>query len=564
MERQTVSRTRLLIVLFALVALAVACSTPTAPPSPTEAKGPAPATQSTAATPSTATASNSASPTSAQPAPTQAPTGPQGELVVVASEEPKSVCPMIYMSQASFFVSSTVSWGLVAMDWKTGKVAPRLAERWEMVTPSQWRFYLRKDFKWQNGKPITAEDIAWNINLETDPSASSPETTPRIQRYVAGKNLAKAIDPYTVEINLPAPNPILPNGLLWLYLHEPSSYKENPKICDQTPISNGPYMLVERRIGEYFRFEANPYFAGDPKPEFKSIKMVFRTEPTVRAAMVAKSEAAVAYNIGPQASSLVPKAKVQPATDVIVLRLDSRFHPNFKDVRFRQALQYAINCDEIVKTIQMGYGQCVPVTSVPGMASIPADIKPYPYDPNKAKQLLKEAGMENAEFTMYIRLIGRFPFEAETYQAMVAYWKAVGLKVNLQVQETSSYIEWSKTSTGLAPDVTQPPKAPLPTYLFPMSTEMMDTAGVLSPYASCKGNLSLFCDASVDALFTKSLAAAGDERLALTQQLVRKVYEQEPIVTLFTMAYIAGMSSNIEYSPAPNGDFVLNDIRRAK
>ena len=185
---------------------------------------------------------------------------------MVVPAEPKVICPLGYDTAKLNYLDPNFSWGLVEMDWNTGKVVPKLAERWEMVTPTQWRFYLRKDFKWQNGKPITAQDIAWNINNQTDPDAYDPSLTqpPRIQRYLKGKNLAKALDDYTVEINTLEPHLVLPNELPILNFHEPSSYLENPKICNEKPIGNGPYMLVKRVIGDYILWEANPYFAGEP------------------------------------------------------------------------------------------------------------------------------------------------------------------------------------------------------------------------------------------------------------------------------------------------------------
>jgi peptide/nickel transport system substrate-binding protein len=322
-------------------------------------------------------------------------------------------------------------------------------------------------------------------------------------------------------------------------------------------------MLVERRIGEYFRFEANPYFVGEPKPEFKSIKMVFRKEDTVRAAMVAKGEADVGFNLGPGAAALVTKITSTPATDVLMIRLDARFNPLLTDKRFRQALQYAINCQEMVKTIQQGFGQCTVVPAPPGSSGIPADLK-LPYDPAKAKQFLKDAGKEGAPFTLVIRLAARFPFEAETYQAIVGYWKAIGLNVNLQVVESSSYTEMSRASAGQAPEVKVPPLAPLVTWSVPLSGEVLDTASMLAPYGTCRGARSLNCNAEMDDLFNKALAASGEERTRLTEQVVRKWYDEVPMISLFTLQYVAGMKANVDYTPTPDGCFVLGEIRRAK
>jgi peptide/nickel transport system substrate-binding protein len=518
-----------------------------------------------AATPTSAVSTAPGSPTVVSPVkPTQPASSAQSDIIVIVSDEPSSLCPLEEADASqTFFISPSTSWGLLEVDFNTGKLIPRLAERWEMVTTSQWRFYLRKDFKWQNGKPLTAQDIVWNINDQTDPDAHPAALTPRLQRSLKGKNMAKALDDYTVEINTPTPHPILANELVLLNLHEPESYKANPKACTEKPISNGPYMVVERKAGQYVRFEANPYFAGEPKPAFRSITMQFRRDATVRAAMVAKGEAAVAFNVGPGPATLAPKVSSQPATDVLMIRLDARFHPNYKDKRFRQALQYAINCPEIVKAIQGGFAEC-PVVPVPqSMVGVPADLKPYPYDPNKAKQLLKEAGMEGATITLYVRLIGRFPFESETYQAIVAYWTAIGLNVNLQVVEKAAYLEWTKKA-GYKPEVTVAPESTLPTNSIPLSSEAMDIPTIFAAYGTCTGNRSLYCTSEMDALFKSALAASGAERTKLTEQLVRKWYDELPLLTLPTFDYVTAMRADIAYEATPNGEFRLNSIQMAK
>ena len=235
-----------------------------------------------------------------------------------------------------------------------------------------------------------------------------------------------------------------------------------------------------------------------------------------------------------------------------------------EDKRFRQALQYAINCEEIVKQIQMGYGQCAVVGVPLGAAGVPADLKPYPYDPAKAKQLLKEAGMEGAAFTYYIRLPGRWSFESETHQAISGYWTAIGLKPALQVVESTAYIAWSKISVGLPPEVKEPPKATLPMYAVEVSAGVMDTASILVPYGTCRGAYSLYCNPAMDALFQKALAAAGEERIRLTEQAVRMWYDEVPIINLFTLNFVTGMTKDLEYPTAPNGEFILNNIRRVR
>jgi peptide/nickel transport system substrate-binding protein len=287
--------------------------------------------------------------------------------------------------------------------WKdsTGQFIPWLAESWKSTPDGKvWTFSLRDGVKWQDGKPFSAEDVAFSYQyLAANPGPSSP-ANPSLFKKI------RVVDARTVEItlsqayapflrNIVGSLPILPRHI-WENVKDPLKY-----TAPEAVIGTGPYRLItyNKAEGSYL-YEANDdFWLG--KPYVKRIELV----PTNNAALSLKQGDIHAadvsgYSESPnnemmQAFRKDPKYQVMtnPGEWQLVLYFNLKRGQPFNDASFRQAVAYAMDLQTMVDKVLLGDG----IPGMPGWAAPNSpwknpDVKTYPYLPDKAKTLLDQAG----------------------------------------------------------------------------------------------------------------------------------------------------------------------------
>lgn len=310
----------------------------------------------------------------------------------------------------------TVNQPLVAITWK-GDLQPLLAESWDMQEGGKvWILHLRKGVKWHDGEPFTAKDAVFSFNAYANPKVGSRWSTKvadilgydEFQSGTADSLVGvQALDDKTVRFELKDAIP------LWLKLKQtyipifpehilgdvaPEKLVSDPYWSHR--IGTGPFKWVKYVDGQYIELERNEsYFLGAPTIEHLIYR--FYSEAATQAAALENGEIdTTAYETTIITLDDVARLDAVHNIDIFVM---SKGMPNFirvnherpewGDVRVRQAIRYAIDVDGILESLSHGYGQAA-YTVFPQEWAIPEGLNKYEYNPEKAKQLLKEAGWD--------------------------------------------------------------------------------------------------------------------------------------------------------------------------
>jgi peptide/nickel transport system substrate-binding protein len=401
----------------ALVSLLATCAPAQAPP------GAAPARSA----PPQATGQNPG-PAGQPAAPASAPSSGSAEWVVALAEEAATLDPLYGQSTAgSTLAQSHIFDPLVGYEGANLKQVPMLAESWKLLDERTWEFQLRKGVKFHNGDDFTAGDVTYSF--EAYKSGKSPRGI-----YAEEITGVEAVDPYTVRFTTRGPNPSLPANLASLYI-VPRAAREQAgdEAFAAQPIGSGPYKLVEFVRGQRLSLEANPsYWQGRVSPPKLTLRPI--GDPTTRVAELRTGGVQVV-----EAPPVAQLAELEGGnTEPVVIKgarlIMHAFNttkPPFNDVRMRQAVNYAVDREAIVKSVLEGHGELLHGSFSSAWMGYDPSIQPYAYDPAKAKQLLAEAGYPNGLETTFNHSTGALLKDREIAEVVASQLAAVGIRVQL-------------------------------------------------------------------------------------------------------------------------------------
>ncbi len=320
----------------------------------------------------------------------------EGDAFVTSSiSEPSNLIPFLASDSASHAVTALIFNGLVKYD-ENLKLIGDLAERWEIQDGGlRILFYLRKNVRWQDGEPFTAEDVKFTYQKLTDPATP----TPYGGDFEKVKSLT-VVDPYTIEVIYKETfSPGLASwsmGIVPKHLLE----KENLLKTDFTrhPIGTGPYRLKKWTTGQSLELWANAdYFEG--KPPIK--RYIYRIIPD-------QTTSFLELSVGNIDMAALTPLQHQKQTDTLFFTKNyQKFrypsfgycylgynlkHPFFSDQRVRKALGLAVNKKEIIEASLLGLGKVSTGPFLPGTWAYNPDVPEGVFDPAAARTLLKEAG----------------------------------------------------------------------------------------------------------------------------------------------------------------------------
>ncbi len=377
------------------------------------------------------------------------PSGPRGQIIVAQGGDAPSLDPHKINDMISMSVSAAIYDTLLTRD-ASGKLAPNLATSWKPFDDQTWRFELRKDVTFHNGEKFNAETVKANWDRLKDPNAKT--TSSGIQNITG----ARVVDAYTVDILSAGPNPMVPARMgMFAGTIVPREYLQTAgaEALATKPVGTGPFRFVEWVKDDHITLEANPtYWGGAPKVQ----RVIFKPIPSdaTRVAAIQTGEVDVAASIPPEALAQLKGAQGVRVDSVVGQRvqyvsLDGRVKP-LDDRRVRQALNYAVDVDSIIKNVLEGNAIRVAGPVAKDMFGYDDSVKPYTYDPDRAKALLKEAGVGDGFSIKMHSPSGRYLKDKEVAQTIAGYLGKVGVQVDLEV------LEWANFATrlqnkGLAP-----------------------------------------------------------------------------------------------------------------
>lgn len=314
-----------------------------------------------------------------------------------------------------------------------GNPQPLLAVSWEVVDKTTWRLKLRPNVVFHNGAPFNADAVVRDIEYTTTGEGKG-STSGRNMRSQARIASARAVDDLTVEIKTTVPNPILPKTISGNFIPEPKAYADvGNEGFASNPIGTGPYRVkswdVDMASMEAFEKSWRP-------AKIKNLTITGLPERATRVQALISNQADIAIGLSIDNIDIVENAGHQiaafPRPSVMAWQFmstdkDSPWH----DKRVRLAANYAVDRNilnsELLRGLSRPAGQCAPHFAF----GFNEGVDPYPYDPDKAKQLLAEAGYPNGFDAIAEVVPGAQTGDNEIYQAVSQQLTAVGIRVEL-------------------------------------------------------------------------------------------------------------------------------------
>jgi peptide/nickel transport system substrate-binding protein len=378
----------------------------------------------------------------------------QKTLVIAIAADPTGLDPEAVLNNTSGFVMSTIYDSLVKYKRGTVEVEPGLAEKWDVSADGlTYTFHLRKGVKYHDGTSFNAPNYIKTIKRlldKDDPDsiykaghveAFFPETYSSVVSY-------KALDEYTVEFKLKeVTGPFVTDlAMVWNAVVSPEAVHKFGKDFRNHPVGTGPFIFKEWRPGDQVVLDANPnYWGGKPKVD----RIIFKVMPDAQAALLAAKRGDV-HILADVTSRTVPAIRsdsnlvlmTQPGLVVngIGLTNDAKY---FNDVRVRQAFNYAVDREAINKSLYQGLAELMNSPLPSSQWGFDPSLKGYPYDPEKAKKLLADAGYPNGfevEFLSYSSARGYNPAGPELAVAIQGYLEKIGVKTNIRKQEMGAFL----------------------------------------------------------------------------------------------------------------------------
>ncbi|EKP95326.1 ABC transporter substrate-binding protein [Thermaerobacter subterraneus] len=328
---------------------------------------------------------------------------------------------------------------LVKID-KDGNIQPALAESWQVAPDGRSiTFKLRQGVKFQDGTPFNAEAVKFNIERILNPDVRMP-----LRASYAVIQGVEVQDEYTVTLQLKEPAPYLLGALTYTAagMISPNSVNEhgNSMTAYQHPVGTGPYVLKQYTKGSQLVLEKFQDYWGE-KPYYDQVVFQIVPEAATRESLLLAGQ--VDMIILPPTSdipALQKNSKVKvllaPSDRTIFVAINTQ-HPALKDKRVRQALNYAVNKEEIIENVLFGAADVMDAPMAKPLLGY-CQTGPYPYDPEKAKQLLQEAGVTNLELK-FVTPTGRYLQDYQAAQAIANFLQQAGVKTTLSTMDWPTY-----------------------------------------------------------------------------------------------------------------------------
>ena len=424
--------------------------------------------------------------------------------------------------------------GLTYLD-ASGELQPLLAVSWQRVTDTHWQFRLRQGVRFSNGAPFTADVVRRNLDFvheETSAAYSVVQQVAHISRITVQ-------DPHTVDVFTQWPDPFLPQLMSIFYMVEPGQWQslgQNGFGLD--PVGTGPFRVVAW-TDTVVRFTAADIAWRRAQSDALNILEV--NNPTTRLQGLLSGDLDVIFSMGPDDRVIIEgeghAVYVRATPGVITLPFNLTVDSPLRDVRVRRALNHAVDNATIVKAI-LGVEAVVPTQFTSHMAfGYDPSYVPYPYDPQRARALLAEAGYADG-FDLPVEVAqGLSSYSASIYQLVAADLAAINVGMVIRPVPVARYMEilmqgqWNG-AMGINLDYAVDPT--------------MDALVPIHRH-SCAGAIMWYCDQAITPLLAaaRSTAALAD-RLELTKRVVRRQTEQAPGLLLWEKIRFDAVSNKVE------------------
>ncbi len=428
-------------------------------------------------------------------------------------------------------------------DFDKGQHVGLLVEKWEVKDPTTWLFHLRKDIKFHNGMPVTAEDVVHSIRrTRSDPFTKQFQNV----SAVAGE---AALDRYTVSITTKKPTaPLLEYLFDRIIITSKAIYdKYGAEAADRQPIGAGPYKFRELIPGQRLvigKDKSHPMWKQYPRAPDEIVFRLMR-EPEQRVTALLNNEIQIAQFVPPHLRERVersPNHKIVKfhTAEIMFLAMMPKVKP-WDNKLVRQAVGYAIDRDTIIKTILRGEASRLDGPIGEGQYAYDPNLQPrYTYNPEKAKELLKQAGYPNGVDVELSTPVGRYTLDKQITEAMVPMLTAVGIRTKLLTPEWPTL--WANVQVGKVP------------FYYMGRGGVVDPSAALAQYFETGASPRIgYSNPKVDELLTAERQAFDPaKRKKLLGQAMSLITEEAPAQFMWRHQLLFGLAKNVDYRPLPS------------
>ncbi|MGG4552295.1 ABC transporter substrate-binding protein [Paenibacillus humicus] len=473
------------------------------------------------------------------------------KLVVDLANEAANLDPGLQYNFDSYAVYRNIFDNLLRRDPATNEFTAGVAEAWKQDSPTEWTFTIRSDIKFHNGDPLTAEDAAFSIQRILDKEFLSPQ--------YANFNMIASAEAVGNELKITTnePSPTLLAQLVNLSV-VPKKYVEEAgnEQFNLNPVGSGAYLFDSWAKGTKITLKANEDY-WDGKPEVAVVEFRFVPDRASRVADLLSGKADFVSGVSPDdVESIQSNSNLQiistPTERIAFLAFNMVDDTPTKSTAVNQAIAHGINYDSIIESLLQGYGERVTQVLTPLSFGYDPSISGYDYDPEKAKELLKEAGYENG---ITIDLATSPSFDQRVVQAIQGDLDKIGIKVNIVSTDHATFLKkvqdparkWGSLRYGI------------------WSCGCMDADGTLLPLFRTGTIWSSYSnpefDQAVDAARTTTDEAVRIENYKTALNILQ---QDVPGIGLYQHFAIYGASNKLQWQPDPQENFFVKDIKWVK
>jgi ABC-type transport system substrate-binding protein len=439
--------------------------------------------------------------------------------------------------------------GLVTLDEKS-QVVPGLAERWDVSPDGRvYTFHLKPGVKFHNGRDLTAKDVEYSFMRALHKDTRSVTAMTYLNDIVGARELSegkvetlaglKVVDDRTVAITLGGPRPYFLGKISYVtcsIVNREAIEANGGRVDEKSLTGTGPLTLAEYQQGALIRLAANPSYHGG-RPKLDGIERPLQIDPVTRQTTyengsthyfgVARGDVARVKADPVQSRQL----REFPRANFLYLALSQKAFPPFKDRRVRQAFAYAINKDELVRVALAGTGVAARGILPPDFPGHDPSFKGLPFDPQKAKKLLTEAGYPGGKgfprLTIHTMQGGQETADAaQTIRSDLK--QHLGIEVDTVPMEAATFLRNQNNRS-------------MPLFIFGWVADFPDPQNFLSTlfHSRASENIVDYGNPQVDALLDRADAERDPaKRMALYREAQTLIVEDAPRIPLYHLPAI--------------------------
>jgi peptide/nickel transport system substrate-binding protein len=449
------------------------------------------------------------------------------------------------------------------------ELEPALAERWEIVSPTLWRFHLRQGVIFHNGETFDADDVVFTFQRLNTPGALA-------RRVIGDVKDVRRVDAHTVEIETDKPNPLLLTALTHFFIMDKGwSEANNAAVASNLQANQesgaarqangtGPFRLVSRAADERTVLAVNPRWWDKPAHNLTEVSFQpIRSAATRTAALVSGAiDATVEIPIQD-----IPRIEASSALKVVqgpelrtiyfgfdqfrdeLLYSDVKGKNPFKDIRVRRAFYQAIDIEAIRRQVMRGQAWPAGMMASPFLNGAPSDLNArlFPYDPEAAKRLLAEAGYPNGFSVGLSCPNDRYVYDERICLATIGMLARIGITVMPQIEPLNL---WSRRLNGNDLAMFMVGHAGLP-----QADALATLNDVIHSKNASQGGLNAgrYSNPAIDAIITQANTETDQaKRFALIREALRLEREDVAHIPLHQQPIVWASKRNIDMRQGPD------------